>query len=50
MIVISVLYRYNVRRKNKQLIKKEDRLKYTDMLTSLKNRNYLNDNMKMGRK
>lgn len=32
--------------KNKQkVVKKEDRRKYTDMLTSLKNRNYLNLNM-----
>lgn len=32
--------------KHKKLImKKEDKLKYVDMLTSLKNRNYLNDNI-----
>jgi len=28
-------------------VKKEDRRKYTDMLTSLKNRNYLNHNMEL---
>ena len=32
-------------RNSKQTLTKEDKLKYIDMLTSLKNRNYLNDNI-----
>ncbi len=31
--------------KSRQTLTKEDKLKYIDMLTSLKNRNYLNDNI-----
>jgi len=33
------------KQKKKKQLKKEEKLKYTDMLTSLKNRNYLNDNI-----
>ena len=33
--------------KNKISMKKEDKLRYIDMLTSLKNRNYLNDNIEI---
>lgn len=32
-------------KKHKTVLSKEDKLKYIDMLTSLKNRNYLNDNI-----
>lgn len=32
-------------RKNRNELSKEDKLRYVDMLTSLKNRNYLNDNI-----
>lgn len=35
----------NYKPKNKKEMKKEDKLRYIDMLTSLKNRNYLNDNI-----
>lgn len=34
-------------RGNKKTLTKEDKLKYVDMLTSLKNRNYLNDNIEL---
>lgn len=33
--------------KNRKELSKEDKLKYVDMLTSLKNRNYLNDNIEI---
>jgi len=42
--IFLVLFLKN--RKKKQIVKKEDRRKYTDILTSLKNRNYLNLNIK----
>jgi diguanylate cyclase (GGDEF)-like protein len=35
----------NKTRKRKTTMRKEDKLRYVDMLTSLKNRNYLNDNI-----
>lgn len=45
LLIIVAIYLY-VRKKHKTTqVKKEDRRKYTDMLTSLKNRNYLNLNM-----
>ena len=44
IIIAIVLFLKN--RKRKIVVKKEDRRKYTDILTSLKNRNYLNLNMK----
>lgn len=43
-IVISTIISLKRRKKNKK-IKKEEKLKFIDMLTSLKNRNYLNYNM-----
>ena len=46
IIVMTILYFALKRRKQVKQIKKEDRRKYTDMLTSLKNRNYLNHNIK----
>ena len=46
IIVMGILYFVLKRRKQVKQIKKEDRRKYTDMLTSLKNRNYLNHNIK----
>lgn len=45
MIAIAVLYFGWKRKKKIKEVRKEDRRKYTDMLTSLKNRNYLNLNM-----
>ena len=46
LIVGFVLYKLYVRSKKAKVVKKEERKKYTDMLTSLKNRNYLNFNIK----
>ena len=42
IIVIIVIFVFLKNRHKLKLVKKEDRKKYTDMLTSLKNRNYLN--------
>ena len=44
IIILSILLK---KRKTVKIIKKEERRKYTDMLTSLKNRNYLNHNIKI---
>ncbi|MDD6878860.1 MAG: diguanylate cyclase [bacterium] len=46
--IIALIVLYSVFKKKKTLnkVKKEERKKYTDMLTSLKNRNYLNLNIK----
>ena len=46
IITLIVLYIIIKRKKQKKKIKMSDRHKYTDMLTSLKNRNYLNVKMK----
>ena len=46
LIVIAILFSIFKKRKVVKTIKKEERRKYTDMLTSLKNRNYLNHNIK----
>ena len=46
IIVISIIYLLFKRQKKVKKVKIEDRHKYTDMLTSLKNRNYLNAKMK----
>ncbi len=46
LLVITVLAFVLKKRKIVKNIKKEERRKYTDMLTSLKNRNYLNHNIK----
>lgn len=43
--VLSSRFMPNKKKKRKLGIKKEDKLRYVDMLTSLKNRNYLNDNI-----
>lgn len=47
-IAILIIF-YALFKKSKKIkqVKKEERRKYTDMLTSLKNRNYLNRNMKI---
>ena len=42
LVVLTVLYIYFKYKKKIKKVKKEDRHKYTDLLTSLKNRNYLN--------
>ncbi len=45
IFVVFITYAFIKRRKKVSEVKKEDRRKYTDMLTSLKNRNYLNYSM-----
>ena len=42
LIALAFLYLYFKRKHKIKKVKKEDRHKYTDLLTSLKNRNYLN--------
>ena len=42
VILFSLFYLFFKRKKQKKKVKISDRHKYTDMLTSLKNRNYLN--------
>lgn len=42
LIALAFLYLYFKRKRKIKKVKKEDRHKYTDLLTSLKNRNYLN--------
>lgn len=45
LLIIYIVYRSTKRIKITKKIKKEDKLKYIDQLTSLKNRNYLNENI-----
>ena len=45
ILIITFLLIFFKNRQKKIVIKKDDRRKYTDILTSLKNRNYLNLNM-----
>ena len=45
LIIISIVIAILKRKKQKKIVKITDRHKYTDMLTSLKNRNYLNAKM-----
>ena len=47
IIILSLLYVVFKKQKKIKKVKKDERRKYTDMLTSLKNRNYLNYNMKI---
>ncbi len=42
LITLGILYLYFRYKRKVKKVKKEDRHKYTDLLTSLKNRNYLN--------
>lgn len=44
-IILKVVKKVSKNRKKTDNISKEDKLRYIDMLTSLKNRNYLNDYM-----
>ncbi len=46
LLILTAIYIILKRKKKVKEVKKEDRRKYTDILTSLKNRNYLNRNMK----
>ena len=45
ILIFTLLYLFLKKKKEVKVVKKEDRRKYTDMLTALKNRNYLNFNM-----
>lgn len=45
ILLIVFIYLYMKKKKQVRKVTKEERRKYTDMLTSLKNRNYLNFNM-----
>lgn len=45
LLVLAIIYLILKRNKQVKEVKKADRRKYTDMLTSLKNRNYLNLNV-----
>jgi len=45
ILIVTLLYLFLKKKKEVKVVKKEDRRKYTDMLTALKNRNYLNFNM-----
>jgi len=45
VVIISLLVILFKRKKQKTTIKKDEKLRYVDMLTSLKNRNYLNANI-----
>lgn len=47
LLVLLALYLILKNKKKQITVKKEDRRKYTDILTSLKNRNYLNLNMEI---
>ncbi|MBR1416193.1 MAG: diguanylate cyclase [Bacilli bacterium] len=44
-LVLYILYRSSKKIKISKKIKKEDKIKFIDQLTSLKNRNYLNENI-----
>ena len=46
LIILTILYILIKKRHKAKVVRKEDRKRYTDMLTSLKNRNYLNFNIK----
>ena len=45
IVVILIAYKYTKRVKIAKRIKKEDKMRFIDQLTSLKNRNYLNENI-----
>ncbi len=45
IIILYIVYRSSKQIKIAKKIKKEDKMKYIDQLTSLKNRNYLNENI-----
>ncbi len=45
IVILYIAYKYSKKVKISKKIKKEDKLKFIDMLTSLKNRNYLNENI-----
>ncbi len=45
LVISLVVYRYTTRVKISNRIKKDDKMRFIDLLTSLKNRNYLNENI-----
>lgn len=45
IVILLLIYRSSKKVRLQKKIKKEDKLKYVDQLTSLKNRNYLNENL-----
>ena len=45
IVIIFILYKSSKKVKISKKIKKEDKIKFIDQLTSLKNRNYLNENI-----
>ncbi len=45
VLIVLALYLFLKKKRHVKEVKKEDRRKYTDLLTSLKNRNYLNHNI-----
>lgn len=45
LLIGVLIYVFMKKKKQVKIVKKEDRIKYTDMLTSLKTRNYLNINI-----
>lgn len=47
LVLLALFYVLMKRRHQVKRVRKEERRKYTDLLTSLKNRNYLNYNMKI---
>jgi len=48
LLIVGIIYFiYKKLKPNKNTMKKEDKLRYIDMLTSLKNRNYLNDSIEI---
>ena len=46
-IFVYLLRKKRIKKSKKNVLSKEDKLKYIDVLTSLKNRNYLNDNIEL---
>ena len=45
IVILFLVFRSNKKVRLQKRVKKEDKLKYIDHLTSLKNRNYLNENL-----
>ena len=49
-VILILIYRSSKKVRLQKKIKKEDKLKFVDQLTSLKNRNYLNENLSVWNK
>lgn len=47
LIILAILWKYRKRVKVQKKIKKEDKMMYIDVMTNLKNRNFLNDNIEL---